>query len=524
MKINLVSVEDGIDNIGFRKLSAYVKKLYPDTGIHYVTTGNLRSLGRVLKMQGVDPLESGDIRSIAANVAAADIVGFSSMTPYAAATAEIIADVRRINPQAVVVWGGIHAIVEPEDAILHADAVCTGEGEFAFAQFIKTLSERGELGATPGFWVNTAAGLVKSANLPLMSSAEMDSLPLLTYQDGEQIYKRGIGFVPLLPMDFVDHCGLAYNTVWSIGCPMNCIYCSNSKFIEYDNNYRKIRHSSPRTIIAEIKATIHKHPHISTIVFHDDNFISLPLKVLEEFCELYRKEICLPFAVIGLAPGSVTAEKMRLLVSSGMNRVRMGIQSSSQDILDFYERSTTVSRIRESCAVINNFKKFMIPPAYDIILDNPLETPADTVATLDFLFALPKPFTLNLFALRVIPNTRLAAALCERRIPLPDIRLTLPSHRPTFANLLIYLILLFNLPAWLYKRLRKDITPSHADGRFYPRTLILLRLLFLSKRAFEHLRFLDFTVITGRFGYLLWRSGVIAFWQKRQQQRLKGAF
>lgn len=522
MKINLVSVEDGIDNIGFRKLSAFVKQRYPDTGIYYVTTGNLRSLRRVISMRGVEPLGSPDIEAIARQLAVADIVGFSSMTPYAADTARIIAAVRRINPRAVIVWGGIHAIVEPEDAILHADAVCTGEGEFAFQRFIAACATGAPLAGTPGFWVNSADGVVKSANLPLMSGADMDLLPLPTYQADELIYKPGQGFVPLLPMDFVNWCGLAYNTVWSIGCPMNCIYCSNSKFIEYDSNYRTVRHSSPQTMITEIRAAISKHQHISTIVFHDDNFISLPYKVLEEFCGLFVREIGLPFAVIGLAPGSVTEDKVRLLVSSGMNRIRMGIQSGSQGILDFYERTTPISRIRASCAIVNRFREYMIPPAYDLILDNPVETAEDTVATLDLIYSLPRPFTLNLFALRVIPNTRLAIALAERRIPQPDIRLTLPGHRPTPANLMIYLMLLFPLPEAVYRRLRRSIIPSHADNRLYPRTLLLLRLLYFSRRAFDHLRFLDFTVITGRCGYLLWKSGIVGRWCRRLQRRQRG--
>lgn len=518
MKINLVSVEDGIDNIGFRKLSAFVKRSYPETGVHYVTTGNLRSFSRVLAMRGVEPLQQGDIALIAEKISAADIIGFSSMTPYAATTAAIINAVRICNPEAIIVWGGIHAIVEPDDAIIHADAVCTGEGEFAFQRFIASCEQGNPLAGTPGFWVNTPGGVVKSANLPLMTGGEMDSLPLPTYQEGELIYKPGQGFVPLQPMDFINWCGLAYNTVWSLGCPMNCIYCSNSKFIEYDSNYRKVRHSSPETVIEEIKSAVRKHPHISTIVFHDDNFISLPFKVLEEFCRIYRVEVGLPFAVIGLAPNSVTEAKMQLLVSAGMNRIRMGIQSGSQKILDFYERGTSVRRIRESCAIINRYSRYMIPPAYDLILDNPLETAEDVQATLDMLHVMPRPFTLNLFALRVIPNTRLAAALSERQVPVPDIRLTLPQHRPTIANLLIYVVLLFKLPDSLYQRLRSNVRPSYADQRFYPLSLVVLRLLYLAKRAVDHLRFMDFTVITGRVGYLLWKTGIVGLWQRRMQR------
>lgn len=515
MKINLVSVEDGLDNIGFRKVSAFVRGLYPETGIHYVTTGNLRSLSRVLSMRGVESLGENDIAAIADQLADARIVAFSSMTPYAAMTADIIAAVRRRNPEALIVWGGIHAIIQPEDAIRHADAVCTGEGEFAFQQFLAACEAGRQLAGTPGFWVNTPDGVVRGANLPLMSGADMDSLPLPTYQDDERIYRRGEGFVPLQAMDFVNWSGLAYNTVWSIGCPMNCIYCGNSKFIEYDSDYRKIRHSSPARIVAEIRRAMEKHPHISTVVFHDDSFVSLPFKVLEEFCALYTKEIDLPFAVIGLGPNYVTERKMALLVAAGMNRVRMGIQSGSQRILDFYERRTPLQRIRESCAIINRFSDRMIPPAYDLILDNPVETVEDTQATLDLLYEMPKPYTLNLFALRVIPNTRLAAALAERNIPVPDIRLTLPNHLPTRANLLLYLILLFSLPRGLYNRLRGGVLPSCHDQRHYPRLLLVLRFLYLSRRAFDHLRFMDFTVLTGRAGYLLWQTGIIGLWQKR---------
>jgi len=524
MRINLLSVEDGLDNIGFRKLTAYVRGLCQQTSVYYVMTGNNRALGKVLAMRGVEPLQQADIELIADRIAAADLVGFSSMTPYAAETAALIAAVRRRNPAAIIVWGGIHAIIEPENAIMHADAVCTGEGEFAFQALLEALQSGRSIAATPGFWVNTPQGVVRNRNLPLMTGIQMDALPLPTYQSGELIYRQGKGFSPAAPLDYINWCGLAYNTVWSVGCPMNCIYCGNSKFIEYDREYRNIRHSSPATIVAEIKDAQRKHPHISTIVFHDDSFMALPVPVLEEFCRLYGREIALPFAVIGLGPNYVTEEKMKLLVAAGMNRVRMGIQSGSQRILDFYERSTSVERIMESCRIINRFSNRMIPPAYDIILDNPLETKEDTLATLNLISRLPRPFTLNLFALRVIPNTRLAESLTKMGIELPDIRLTLPRHQPTLANILIYLLILCRVPHTLYRKLCVAVLPAHLPQRHYPLLLLLVRLLYLSRRAFDHLRFMDFSVLTGRVGYLFWKCGIVGLWQRRciRQRREAG--
>ena len=52
MEIRLACVEDGLENMGFRKFAGYVKSIYPETKITYVPTGNLRSVIRVLTEKG----------------------------------------------------------------------------------------------------------------------------------------------------------------------------------------------------------------------------------------------------------------------------------------------------------------------------------------------------------------------------------------------------------------------------------------------------------------------------------------
>lgn len=516
MKIKLVSVESSLDNIGFRKVSAYIKKIHDDTDIFFVQPGFDRTPLHYLLMKGLSSLKPADIEAVAKDIACdADIIGISSMTEYSELTANLIAAARRFNPSAYIVWGGIHPIIQPEDAIKHADAVCTGEGEFAFEAFLSAFLERRTFTATPGFWFNTPEGIVKNKNLPLMTGDDMDKLPILTYQSGEKIYKPGKGFVPIDYKDYVRASGLAYSTIWSIGCPFECTYCANSKFIDLDSAYRKLRHSSPATIVAEIKEAIRKHPHISSINFYDDSFMALSVKVLQEFSLLYKKEIGLPFAVIGVTPNYVRDEKLSLLIAAGMNRVRMGIQSGSQQILDFYDRPTPVGRILKSAHMINKYSQFMIPPSYDIILDNPLETQEDTLETLDLFYQIPKPYTLNIFALRIIPNTLMEAAFKERGVLVQDIRTTYRHHIPTISNILIYLIATFKLPRWLYLRIRNKAIPSHLPQKHYPVFTLLVRLLFAIRRGFSHLRFMDFsTLVPGMIAYYLWRIGVVSFWHK----------
>ena len=85
--------------------------------------------------------------------------------------------------------------------------------------------------------------------------------------------------------------------------------------------------------------------------------LALPFKVLEEFAKLYKAEINIPFALGGVIPNYCRENKLALLVDAGLNRVGMGIESGSQDILDFYQRPTPLHRIQNATKILNKFRK-----------------------------------------------------------------------------------------------------------------------------------------------------------------------
>ena len=82
MQIRFACVEDGLENMGFRKFSGYVKSLYPNTKVTYVPTGNLRSVIRTLTEKGAGELSEDDMYKVAQFLAKGNIVGISSMTQY----------------------------------------------------------------------------------------------------------------------------------------------------------------------------------------------------------------------------------------------------------------------------------------------------------------------------------------------------------------------------------------------------------------------------------------------------------
>ena len=104
MKVNLVSVEDSIITLGFRKMASFVKSIHPEMDAFLLPLVSNRSFVRLLMGKfGEAPREDEfwkeEVRRIAEPIAQADIVGFSSMTGYSDMTRSIISEVRHLNPR-----------------------------------------------------------------------------------------------------------------------------------------------------------------------------------------------------------------------------------------------------------------------------------------------------------------------------------------------------------------------------------------------------------------------------------------
>jgi radical SAM superfamily enzyme YgiQ (UPF0313 family) len=462
------------------------------------------------------------VDAVAYDLAEADVVGFSSMTAYAELAKRISRRLRQISPATYQVWGGIHPIMHPEDAITSdVDTICRGEGEFAFHQLLDCLERGADPSRTRNFWFKARQGeIVRNSLLPLMTPEQMEEAPFPLYGQNERIYTVSRGAFTVTNDVIIRYEGLTYTAIWSIGCPFHCTFCGNTTFIENDPTYKRIRHPSASYMVAQVASAKTRLPFISHVSFADDSFMALPLRVLQEFATEWRMHCGLPFAVYGVIPNYVSPEKVEVLTWAGMNRVRMGIQSGSAAILDFYERPSPPKRVLSAAATLASFSpKYHIPPAYDIITDNPIETRQDVVDTLRLVYKLDRPFTLYLYALKVIPNTRLARVLQSRGTELGAIDESYLVIPPRWANLLLYLLCLLKPPGWVFELLIKPVRASGEIQCEYRTLGLVLRTCYVLKRVSQHLRFLDFSILPGRFGYVLWRVGLLGWWHRHAQRR-----
>jgi radical SAM superfamily enzyme YgiQ (UPF0313 family) len=515
----IAPLEDGIIALGFRKMAAFVERVNPDTKTFYVGSPRYRSMWKSFRrtLGDMPTFTADDFDAIASEISAADIVAFSSMTGYSDMTKEVIARVRQKNPNAFVMWGGIHPIVYPESAILaDVDAICTGEGELAFQEFLEHFKQGTDFTNVRNFWFKSKSGEVKRNQfLPLMTNTELDALPFGKYGGEEWLYRDKQGFTQITTNDYLQNNGLGYNAIWTIGCPLHCTFCANTVFIQNDASYKKIRHSSPAYMVAEVEHARKVHPHVTTVLFNDDSFMGMPNREILEFSTLWREKLKgVQFVVYGVIPTLVHREKFEMLTWAGMQRVRMGIQSGSERILDFYKRPVPIPKVEQAARIISEFKKYQLAPSFDFIVDNPVETRQDVIDTLELVYRLSRPFTLNVLSLRIIPNTVLEKQMKEHGFDIDLIDANYLRLRPTWSNMMMFLMLWWKPPRkvfdWMLKRVRAYNEPQ-AD---YKLLLTLARIPWLFLQGFRHLRWGEFSVITGKTGYYLWKLGILQLWWK----------
>jgi len=490
-------------------MAALVRTIQPELEVFHVVPFKAASprnrLGVKIYQNDVDM----EIDSIASRLAKSELVCFSSMSTHAEYTRNLIQAIRAKNPHVFIVWGGIHCIVDPEDAIQDADAVCVGEGEKAFPEFLSLLTAGHDYTHVGNFYFNRNGRVIRNTLLPLQTNEELGSLPYPLLGDGELLYKSGRGFVPLKPLDYVCLEGLTHNVVWSIGCPNRCIYCGNSKFLKNHKDYGRLRFPPVDYIVGEVVHACERYPHLSSVTFQDDMFMAIPLPVLEEFAVKWRDRVSLPFAVHGLMSRYVDPKKMKVLISAGMFRVRMGIQSGSQRTLGFYKRPDSRESIERAIGVIDRFSKHMMTPSYDVIVDNPTETTEDIVATVNLLHRIPRPFILNVFPLMMIPGTELAEIAEKEKWDFPYIN---SGHLSgSLTNALILATCLWRLPKRVLEFFHIRMAKPDASPRVHPKTVWLLRSCMALKRALAHLRFGNFSVVPGKGTWILWKIGFVRF-------------
>ena len=398
MKIVLISLY-GIESIGVRILFSFLKTHGFDVSIIFLKKWVNNNISEP------SIVEEACLVKLLKNISPA-LVGLSFGTSYFNIAKKITFSIKS-NLDSMVVWGGVHATIVPEECIDFADIVCVGEGEYPLLELAKQLAMREEISNIQNLWIRNDNHVEKNGLRKLVNN--LDELPFPNLENDNKFYIENNRVYEGDPL----YKSAEYRIIASRGCLFNCSYCYNStlrKIYKEKGNY--FRQRSPENVVAELEYAIKTIPRLRKIKFDDDTFI-FPNEWIDKFCSLYKKRINIPFDIL-LNPLVIDESVLLKLKDAGLRGVQIGIQTSAEGHLkEVYQRSASNEKIVKF-SQIN--RKLKLDVVYDIILDDPTATVEEKKELFVFLMSLSRPFKLFLYSLTFFPKTDISNRFLEMGI------------------------------------------------------------------------------------------------------------
>jgi len=253
-----------------------------------------------------------------------DMIGLTALTDDYPLGLRIMEKVKKSFPKIPTIAGGVHATIDPTSVISEDcfDMVCVGEGEYVMLDLAKRVDEGKDFFNIKNLWIKKKDGSIEK-NLVRPYEQNLDKFPIPDWS----IYPETAFYKP-----FRGHVYKYGDFEMSRGCPYKCSFCVNvqiqSIYKQTGGNYHREK-SIPR-VIEEIKIAI-KEYKIEFVRFWDETFLLMSNERLEEFSNLYSKEIGLPF-VIETTSQSVTPFAAKMLKKANCKSVSLGMETGSPDI------------------------------------------------------------------------------------------------------------------------------------------------------------------------------------------------
>jgi len=299
-----------------------------------------------------------------------DILAFGVYGPAFQSTVKASTHLRKSFPGILQVMGGVHFILNPEDLELapDIDAVCTGEGERSFVDFIANLSQGGDAWLhTKGFWCRKNEEIHK--NPPAAPVMDLEALP---FPDRDGFCRQGLS-----PREEGKELILEY--LFTRGCPYDCSYCSNHAVRKALGTADHVRRMSAQRAIRWIQEDLSRYA-CDKILIHDDCF-ALDRDWLREFLRLYQ-DIGIPFAC-NIRPGTADKGLLAELKNGGCERILIGVESGDEDL-----RSDVLNRKIKNETILETFrlaKALGLETSAFVLMGIPEETPATFLKTVRLL-------------------------------------------------------------------------------------------------------------------------------------------
>jgi radical SAM superfamily enzyme YgiQ (UPF0313 family) len=299
-----------------------------------------------------------------------DLIGIYSNTVFINDVFRIAEISKKLNPEIPIIIGGPYATVLPYETLKnkYVDAIVIGEGECTLCEL---LEQDLNFDDVKGIWFKRNAEI--KINLPRSPIKNLDSIPF----PARELLPMNKYIKNWFQLDSVSPNLKGTNVIGSRGCPYNCSYCQPTLRKLFGN---KVRFRSPENIVKELIHLKRKYK-IDSFLFVGDTFI-INQKWVESICdELLENNLDLLWGCTVRAD-LVTKPLLEIMRKAGLVKICIGIESSSQRILDkVYNKGINIRQIERSVKLA---KKLGLKIQGYFMLGAPTETIREIKQTIQF--------------------------------------------------------------------------------------------------------------------------------------------
>jgi radical SAM superfamily enzyme YgiQ (UPF0313 family) len=301
-----------------------------------------------------------------------EVLGMNCSTHTFKATMDVMTRVHELMPDLVIVLGGYHATFAAGQILAgyrFIDYIIKGEAERSLPRLLGHIEAGTEPTDVDGISFIRSDGELFERPLTLIE--DLDSLD---FPDRDLLGDFQYGYMfQGVPLTF----GKFTTISTSRGCPFSCSYCSCAAFSE-----RRWRPRGADSVADELEMLYRQGYRECVMV--DDNFTQVTSRV-EEICrQIKERGIRMRLYCEGRA-GHAQLPLLRRMKSAGFNVIYFGAESSSKNVLEYYNKKQTPERTAEAVA---NAKKAGMLVITSYILGAPVETREEMLSTIDFAQSL----------------------------------------------------------------------------------------------------------------------------------------
>ncbi len=300
-------------------------------------------------------------------------ISFCALWPYYHMMLRIAREVKTINPNIVVAFGGPQASFTAKatmEAMDYVDYICTGEGENTVVPFFRSVLNNDIKGiqSVPGLYYRSNDTVCfNSEEIPL---CDLNALPYwddhLWADDYSESKEELASKTYYMPIDA------------GRGCPFRCTFCCTSSFL-----HRTYRLKSAQKIVEQIKYYKNKFGIRSFAFSHDA--LTANKKLVSEICDRIIEE---DLDIVWKCTSRIDCVDEELILkmkSSGLRYIEFGVETGSPEMQKKINKRLNLDKIVDTVSFLKNNN---IGVSLFFMCGFPDETEDDLSQTLELLFKL----------------------------------------------------------------------------------------------------------------------------------------